>query len=239
MKTSRPMVMMMTMIDRHKTVYFLILLLLAGAGNAVAQQKDFQSWYELELNKDLKNGIDLSLEAEQRFENNSMQYDRSLLTLSADYDLLDFLNAELGVRGLVRMNRERHIQPQYRLHADATLEQSVAQFDFSLRSRLQFGFDELNVLRDAGDNKLVNRNKLQAQYDIFGTRIEVSAYVESYHKLNSSAIRSFYRMRYSARIEYTLGFRSALNLKYILEDEFNVTDPLQAHILVAGFSYDL
>jgi len=232
------MAMMMTMIDRQKTLYLLILLLLVSTVKSVGQQKDFQSWYELELNKDLKSGIDLSLEAEQRFENNSMQYDRSVLTLTADYDLLDFLNAELGVRGLVRMDRERRLTPRYRLHADATLEQSLAEFDFSLRSRLQYGFDELGLARDAVYSKLVNRNKLQVQYDIFGTRFAVTAYVESYHRLNSTAIRSFYRMRYSAGIQYTLGFRSALNLKYILEDEFNVTDPLQAHILVAGFSYD-
>jgi hypothetical protein len=230
--------MMMTTIDRGRIALLAGILALSGAGNLYGQQKDFQSWYELELNAGLKNGIDLSLEAEQRFENNSLQYDRSVLTLSADYDLTGWFNAALGVRGLVRMNRERRLMPQYRIHADATLEHDISVFDCSLRSRLQYGFDEMDILRDAGGSKLVSRNRLEAKHHIFGTRIDVSASVESWHLLSGSPLRSFYKMRYSAGIGYMLGFRSDVSLRYILEDEFNVTDPLQSHILVVGFSYD-
>ena len=235
--TSKTAMMMMTI--RHgRAPVLLILLILLCNGKLSGQQKDFQSWYSLTLNKGLNSGIDLSLEGEQRFEDNSLQYDRSVLTLSADYDLTGWLNAEVGVRGLVRMNRERRLRLQYRLHADATLEHGIWLLDCSLRSRLQYGFDELDFISDPGGSKLVNRNRLEAGYDIFGTRIGVSAYVESFHQLNGSPIRSFYKMRYSATIQYMLNFRSDISLRYILEDEFNVTDPLQAHILVLGYSYD-
>jgi hypothetical protein len=46
-------------------------------------------------------------------------------------------------------------------------------------------------------------------------------------------------MRYSGGVEYALNFSSSLTLRYILEDEFNVKDPLQSHILLAGFAYTL
>jgi len=226
-------------IDPGKIALLLVFLTFLGAGELIGQQKDFQSWYELELNAGLKNGIDLCLEAEQRFENNSMQYDRSLVTLEAVYDLTGWFNAEIGVRGLLRMNRERRLQPQYRIHTDATFSQSISGLDCSLRTRLQYGFDELDLLEDEGDNKLVNRNKLRIDYHIFGTRLEIMAYVESFHLLNGSPLRPFKKMRYSAGIQYMVNFRSDISLRYILEDEFNVPDPLQCHILVAGFSYDL
>lgn len=233
--SSRTVTMMMTT-ERKYFFILLVFLVCPGKGNLYGQQKDFQTWYELKLNKDLKSGIDLSLEAGQRFENNSMQYDRSLLTLQADYDVTGWLNAELGVRGLLRMNNERRLQPKYRIHTDATLEQPAGEFDLSYRSRLQYGCEEFY---DAGNSELESRNRLEAEYHIFGTRIEVSAYLESYHMLSGSPLRRFFRMRYSARIRYMLGFRSELNLRYILEDEFNVSDPLQSHILTVGFSYDL
>lgn len=238
MLTSKTAMTMMT-IRRGRAPVLLVFLILLWCGSLSGQQQDFQSWYSLTLNKGLKSGIDLSLEGEQRFENNSLQYDRSVLTLSADYDLTGWLNAELGVRGLVRMNRERRLTPQYRFHADATLDHDIWLLDCSLRSRLQYGFDELDFVSDAGGSKLVSRNRLEAGYDIFGTRFEVSVYVESFHQLSGSPIRSFYKMRYSAAIQYMLNFRSDISLRYILEDEFNVTDPLQAHILVLGYSYDL
>lgn len=231
---------MMTMtIDRGKFVFLLVSLAFFSTGNLFGQQKDFQSWYELQLNYGLKSGIDLSLEAEQRFENNSLQYDRSLITLTADYDLTDYLNAELGVRGLLRMDRERRLQPRYRVHADLALERTIAVVDFSFRSRIQYGFDEMDVLDDAGYNKLSSRNRIMADYHIFGTRIELSASVESWHQLGGQAPRAFNKIRYSAGIQYMLNFRSDISLRYMLEDEFNVTNPLQAHIIRAGFSYDL
>lgn len=231
--------MMMMMTDRGKAACLLVFLTFFSAGKLFGQQKDFQSWYELELNVDLKSGIDLSLEAEQRFDNNSLQYDRSLVTLEADYDLTGWFNVEMGLRGILKTNSERRLQTRYRIHTDATFEHSVSDFDCSLRSRLQYGFDD-QIIRDVtGYNKLVNRNKLKVDYHIFGTRIGLSAYVESYHLLSGSPIRSFYKMRYSAEIQYMLNFRSDINLRYILEDEFNVTDPLQSHILKLGFSYDL
>jgi len=46
-------------------------------------------------------------------------------------------------------------------------------------------------------------------------------------------------MRYSGGVEYALNFSSSLTLRYMLEDEFNMKDPLQSRILLAGFAHTL
>ena len=80
----------------HTLILFVFTFLFAG--QLRGQQKDFGTWWEFELNKGLKNGIGLSGELEQRFNQNSLQYDRTLLTISGDYDLKDYLSVEGGFR---------------------------------------------------------------------------------------------------------------------------------------------
>jgi len=71
----------MTINPGRNTLPFILFVLLIP-GTLLGQQKDFQSWWELEVNKGLKSGFSLSGELEQRFRNNSLQYDRTLVTLT-------------------------------------------------------------------------------------------------------------------------------------------------------------
>ena len=48
------------------------LMLATATGSLSGQRKDFQTWYEAEVDKGLKNGIDLSAEFEQLFVNQKL-----------------------------------------------------------------------------------------------------------------------------------------------------------------------
>jgi hypothetical protein len=232
--------MMVTMIKSSRNIWFSMVLLVLSAGGVVSgQQKDFQSWFEAEVQKGLKNGVDLSGEFEQRFSNNSMQYDRTMLTLSASFDPLDFLSAGGGIRMVTAADREGNLQPGYRIHADATGKYTWAGVDLSLRVRFQYGFEEFIYFADISDNAFVNRNRIKASYHIFGTRFEVFGSAEAWGLLNNLDGRFFKRMRYSAGGSCQLNFRSNLGLSYILEDEFNRVNPMQSHILVFSYFYNL
>jgi len=204
-----------------------------------AQRKDFQTWWEAELQADLPHGFDLSAELEQRFRNNSLQYDRTLVTLAGGYDLNAYLDVGAGVRMVAVRDRELKIQNKFRMHADLTGSYSVAGIDLSLRARLQYGFDDLLDIGSVRLNNLVNRNRLKLEHHIFGTRFSVWASLESWHLLNDVPSRLTYKMRYSGGMEYSLSFVSSLLLRYILEDEFNVKNPLQSHILLVGYKHQL
>ncbi len=228
------------MIKSFRNIWVPIVLLALSAGGIVyGQQKDFQSWFGAEVQKGLKNGMDLSGEFEQRFNNNSMQYDRTLLTLSASFDPLDFLSAGGGIRLLTAADREGNLQPGYRIHADASGKHTWAGVDFSLRVRLQYGFEEFIYFADISDNAFVNRYRVKASHHIFGTRFEVFGSAEAWGLLNNLDGRFFKRMRYSAGGSYQLNFQSNLGLSYILEDEFNRVNPMQSHILVFSYFYNL
>ena len=71
------------------------------------------------------------------------------------------------------------------------------------------------------------------------TIVPCSSKVESWHLLNDVPSRLTYKMRYSGEVEYELSFVSSVSLRYILEDEFNVKNPLQSYILLAGYKHQL
>jgi hypothetical protein len=202
-----------------------------------AQVSDFQSWWELEVEKKITGKLDLNGELEQRFKNNSLQYSRSLLTLGASYDLADFLRLSGGVRTVFLMDREQGLETRYRVHMDVRGSYDLRGYDLSLRVRAQYGFDDVLSFRYFQLNSLVNRNRLKVTRHIFGSRFDWFGSVESWHGKNGESRWLTYAVRYSAGARYSPNFRSRFSLRYILEDEFNVTDPMLLHVLVLGYSY--
>ncbi|TFH26277.1 MAG: hypothetical protein E4H10_07410, partial [Bacteroidia bacterium] len=59
------------------TAIFTFIALL-GPGDLLGQQSDFQSWWEFEFDHSLGSSWQLQGELEQRFKNNSLQYNRTL-----------------------------------------------------------------------------------------------------------------------------------------------------------------
>ena len=226
---------MMTIRPATYALYFVFLLPLVFVRG---QDRDFQSWYELEVAKDLTGRLALSGELELRLENNSRKYDRSLLTLGTSYEFNKHIETAAGVRALLVSDRETGLDTRYRLHADLMGTQALSGLDVSLRVRFQYGFRDPRFFSQWMTNSFANRIKLKGDYHIFGTRLDLHAFVESWGLFLEPEASFFQRIRYSAGISYNLNFRSELSLRYILEDEFNQRDPLQAHILVIAFGYD-
>jgi len=222
-----------------RSLYFLTCfsLFFSAALDLQAQVKDFQTWWEVELEKQLTGKLDLSGELEQRFKNNSTQYSRTLITFAASYDVLDYLRMSGGARSIFVMDREQQLHPRYRLHFDLMGRYDLSGFNFSLRSRMQYGFEDVIAFRYFRLNSLVNRNRLKATYHIFGTRFDCYASLESWHGSDIESQWQTFALRYAAGASYSLNFSSRFSLRYILEDEFNVVNPMQLHVLVMGYSY--
>lgn len=223
-------------INLHRYVLSSFLLFM-GTAWLQGQVRDFQTWWELELNRALTSRLQLEGEFEQRFRNNSLQYKSTLLTLGTSYDLLDMLSLSGGARSVFVVDGEQQMHTRFRLHLDATGSYDLAGFRFSLRSRLQYGFEEFVFLRQFRMNSLVNRNRLRLSYHIFGSRFDCFASAEGFHGPNNESQWLSYAIRYSAGAMYSKGFRSRFSLRYILENEYNVSNPQQLHVLVLGYTY--
>lgn len=224
---------------RRGRFFHLFILVFFSSACLHGQLRDFQSWWELELEKKISGKLDLGAELEQRFKNNSLEYGRSLFTLGASYDLADFLRIAGGTRMVLVKDGEQGLGARFRVHLDGTGSLELSGFDLSLRTRLQYGFEDFMDFRYFTLNGLVNRNRLKVARHIFGTRFGWFASAESWHGPGYDSRWITFAMRYSAGLEFRPNFTSRLSLRYILEDEFNVVDPRQLHILVLGYSHVL
>lgn len=228
--------MIMTIRRLTYTLSFFLLFFIAAA-DLHGQVEDFQSWWELELNKKISGKLDLNGELEQRFKNNSLQYSRTLLTLSASYDFSEYFRLGGGVRTVFVMDGEQRLHARYRFHMDGVGSYDLSGFDLSLRIRLQYGFEDVLAFRYFRFNEFVNRNRLKVAHHIFGTRFGWFASVESWHASTRESQWLTVAMRYSIGARFSPNFTSRFSLRYILEDEFNVTYPEQLHVVVVGYTY--
>lgn len=229
---------MMT-IRRLATGIFPWFILVCAFGQDHVKSKDFSTRWKAEVSKTVGFGIGLTAELEQRFRNNSLQYDRSLATLSGEYRVSDFLDVSAGFRVLLDNDNEDGISVRSRWHADATGRYAVENLKFTLRTRIQYGFAAFPGRSDPGWNRWINRYRLRVEQHIFGTKFGWVASVEPWFRMNGDTGHPFASLRLAAGIRYAPDFVSRFSLRYIREEEYNVVDPLQSNVLVVGYSRNL
>jgi hypothetical protein len=230
---------MAMMTDPLHRLSWIFLLLLCLPLSVAAQRKDFLSWWEGSLRYDFTKDLALDVELEQRFKENSLLYDRSLLTGALRYELHKAFRVSGGARFILVTDPSGALQPRYRLNLDGTGLHELGEVRLSLRARFQYGFEEFTRFAEIRSNNLVNRYRLKADHHIFGTPLDVFASVEPWGVFGAPDGRFLKRMRYSVGVTYSLGMRSELLLRYILEDEVRQVNPLQSHIVVLGYGHRL
>ena len=228
---------MMTIRLKSRLRQLLFLLAILVAGELSGQPQDFATWWEFTMGGGLKNGIDLSGEIGQRFNNNSLQFDRTLFTIAGDYNLKDYLNLAAGFRTIFVTDMESRVHDRYRIHLDATGHHVLSSTDLSLRIRFQYGFEDILYMGNFSQNIFISRQRLKLFHHFFGTRVGASASLENWIRFEDPCGRPFYKIRFEAAALYDLSFHSRFSFRYILENEFNVVRPVRTHILGLAYAY--
>lgn len=224
--------------DGNFRLIFIIILFLS-APVLYGQQKDFGSWWEFEMSGRLKNNLKLSGELEQRFKENTLQFDRTLLTLGGEYNVLDYLNLAAGIRTIFITDPESRLHTRFRIHTDATGRYDFDRTKLSFRLRFQYGFEDIFFIGYFRENNFVSRQRIKAAHDFFGTHLGIFGSLENWIRFDDRYGRPLYKIRLVAGTQYNLGRQSRISLRYIFENEFNSVNPLQIHVLALGYSYRL
>lgn len=218
--------------------FLVVTFLMIAGGQLFGQEQDFRSWWSIDLRKDLTKKLQAGLDLGQRFENNSLGYDRSLVTAGLEYELFNDFEISGGYRYIVYRDMGL-FDTKYRIHGDVSYEVSLSSFSFQLRERIQYGFQDFSTIESYGANNLTSRSRLSAEYDIFASPFTLFASYELFLGLNTSAGVQIRDHRYKAGAEYKLSIRSDLELGYMLNAEANRSSPLNAHVLLISYSYRL
>ena len=230
----------MTTIKQSGVFQFIcFIFLFLSVAELYGQQKDFGSWWEFEMSGRLKNDLKLTGELEQRFKENSLQSDRTLLTLGGEYNVLDYLNLAAGIRTIFITDPESRLHTRFRIHTDATGHYDFDRTELSFRLRFQYGFEDIFFIGYFSENNFVSRQRIKAAHDFFGTRLGIFGSLENWIRFDDRYGRPLYKIRLVAGTQYSIGRQSRISLRYIFENEFNSVNPLQIHVLALGYSYRL
>lgn len=216
-----------------------IIILLLSLQDVSGQYQDFRSWWSGKISYDISDKIETSLDLGQRFRSNSLAYDKTLLTAGLEYEIINDLQVEAGYRYVILKDDRLNWETRYRVHMDLSYDIDIEPVTIQLRERLQYGFEELNSVGAYSSNKLVNRNRLKLEYDVFSSPLTLFGSGEFFADLSESTPFLPSAIRFEAGAELMLSFNADIEISYMIDHELNDNNPLTAHVLVIGFSYKL
>jgi predicted porin len=227
---------MAMMIKSLKIVLFISVIWAFVTIEANAQTTDFRARIGVKAQTDITQKLSVSLEYEHRFDNYLTCFDQALLEPSVSYEL--FKDFKLGAewRFMIDQNLKRNIKYKQRAAIFVKYQCSIDDFDVSIRTALQYGFDELTLSVNSSQN-LVNRNTIEIEYNWFGTKFKPFASYEFFYHINDPNGGIINQWRAKAGTAYRITKKSELSVYYLFENEINVAYPVDANVIGVGFSH--
>jgi hypothetical protein len=203
-----------------------------------AQQKDFQFWpsanVDLELNKNLK----VMLEEEVRLKENCTQMERQINDLGVGYKFNKYFRAALFYRIEANWKTPDDYRWKQGLYADMAVKQAAGRFILGYRLRLQSSRIEFNSNEDNLLSSFVNRHKFTVAYNIQNKPL--TPFIEEELFLNSvNHQMEMINNRTWLGITYSPGKIHEFSLKYGIDHERLVPDPLTSFIIAFNYSLNL
>jgi hypothetical protein len=217
---------------------FLIIFLFICSPAMQAQQKDFQFWPSagigLELNKNLK----VMLEEEVRLKENCTQMGKQINDLGVGFKFNRYFRVALFYR--IEANCKTYDDYRWKegLYADLALKQTTGRFTLGYRLRLQSSRIELNKNEDNLFSSFVNRHKFTVAYNI--QNMPLTPFIEE--ELFLSSVNHQMEMinnRIWFGITYAPGKIHEFSLKYGIDQEMHVPDPLTSFIIAFNYTLNL
>jgi hypothetical protein len=217
---------------------FLFIFMLSCLPVLQAQQKDFQFWPSANINLDLNKKLKVMLEEEVRLKENCTQMERQINDLGIGYKFNKYFRAALFYR--IEANWKTYDDYRWKqgLYADIALKQSTGRFVLGYRLRLQSSRIELNSNEDNLFSTFINRHKFTIAYNIQNKPI--TPFIEEELFLNSVNYQmELVNYRTWIGITYSPGKIHEFSLKYGIDHERLVPDPLTSFIIAFNYALNL
>ncbi len=216
----------------------IVLMMLLPLVVVKAQLNDFQSWHEVEIQKELSKKMSLSLGQEIRLAENSSYVEEYVTTLGVGYKFNKYLRAKLCYRYTHGFDFETGIESAQRLYGDLTGRYKIDRFTFSLRERYQVSFANYTDAVLASTPVHYLRTKLVASYNINKSDFNPYASVELFHSLNNPMGNGTDKYRLAAGFDYEFTKHFSAGLYYQLQvQRISYRTPSDDYIVGTSFAY--
>jgi hypothetical protein len=159
---------------------------------------------------------------------------------SIKYKLSDWIKPSIDYRLVSNRQENGAYQFSNRLNSNIHFSKELKRFDFGLRLRYQYSFSKLVSQQNDPEFDLAYRFRPSISYDINNSIISPTMSVEYFYNPENSALGNrFTKTRYILGFDLELKGSHELTFAYILDQQINLPDPLQKHIVSISYNYKL
>ncbi len=220
------------------TLIFLLLCLIVPA-KVMSQTFDAGAITSVAVTKDFGRYSSLKAEEELRFDHNVTNFNRSKTTLGLNYSLYrDLLMAELDYN-FIYLNDIDKNEIRHRYSFGLSTQTDIDRFNLGFKSRVQTTWRDENRGSYNFNPKYVWRNKVDLNYDIFGSPLKPSISCELFCPLNGA--NGFYLdgIRTTAGLKYRLTKHNSIEVQLMYDQEVQQANPRGIIYTCVGWTYKL
>lgn len=233
----------MVKIGQWRTVFLVLALLMAWAVPSFAQSErttDFGAILSGKFDANLTDRWAIEIEEELRFDHNCTQFDRWLNEVTVEYPFLHN-RMHVGLTGgyIRRHNDKDYYENRWRVGMDVNYAETFRRFKFSFRSRIMATFRDETIADYRVNPKLYWRNRLQASYQAPNSRFKYSLSVELHWLLNDPKASVVDNIRTVLSVDYRLSRRQHLEFSARMDNDIQVTKPVDRFYFGITYQYKL
>ncbi|MDD5571339.1 MAG: DUF2490 domain-containing protein [Bacteroidales bacterium] len=224
---------------RIREKYLLILLFPAFiSGKSTAQSNDAQLWTSLTVEKKLSQTISVNFSEELRLCNNISEIDQFFSDAGIDYKISKPWHISANYRFTNKMQINNTFSKRHRYYFDLSYRNKINNLSFNIRTRFQSQYADVSSSETGKIPEYYSRNKLTLKLDL---NKKYTPYIsaEMFFQLNNPEGNNIDNMRYTAGIEYEFNKKSSLDIFYMIQQEYNVTNPETDFVIGVGYGFKL
>jgi hypothetical protein len=203
-----------------------------------AQQRDFQFWPSVNVDLELRKNLKVMLEEELRLKENCTQMERQINDRGIGYKFTKYFRVALFYRIEANWKNPDDYRWKQGLYADMALKQTAGRFILGYRLRFQSSKIEFNSDEDNLLSNIINRHKFSVAYNIQNKPL--TPFIEEELFLNAiNHQMELVKNRTWFGISYTPGKMHEFSLKYGLDHETLVSDPITSFIIAFNYKLNL
>jgi hypothetical protein len=187
------------------------------------------------VEKKLSRVLDVNIENEIRFSDNSVGFERNITSAGLDYSLFE-RKFKIGAyyAFLYLYNNDRLFEARHRYYFNLSYKEIVGQWTFSWRGRWQITHRNENRDEYKINPKQTLKNKFQIEYSIWGKPYKPFISCDLYNDMNNPAGNYLTRIRYQTGVSWRLNRTDYIDF-FARCDRF--LDAREATVLALGVSW--
>lgn len=191
-------------------------------------------WTTLNLEKKFSNNLAVLYTQEFRLRENLSQINLFYSDIGVEYGLIKNLKTSLSYRNIQKVLPEGWVSLRHRITWDLNYKKKFNHLSLHYRNRIQTEYRNIYTSVKGKLPEWFWRQKFTAKYEL-SKRLTPYAAIEFRYQItdprNQKDDRAWHRVRYQAGCDYQLDKRKSIGAYYLIQNEFETSDPNELYVL--------